>query len=133
MGLSKNNGKQIENELTLFYNFCPSKKIVAVTGTRGKTTTVNWIAHLLKSRNSDTLVIGNSPEKPFLQEIKKCKEDTDIIIEVPSFHLEICDKSEFAPHIAVITNLYQDHVNWHKTMEGYMKAKSNIFQTSKRK
>ena len=131
LGLSKNNGKQIENELTLFYNFCPSKKIVAVTGTRGKTTTVNWIAHLLKSRNSDTLVIGNSPEKPFLQEIKKCKEDTDIIIEVPSFHLEICDKSEFAPHIAVITNLYQDHVNWHKTMEGYMKAKSNIFKHQK--
>ena len=48
-----------------------------------------------------------------------------------SFHLEICDKSEFAPHIAVITNLYQDHVNWHKTMEGYMKAKSNIFKHQK--
>lgn len=126
--LSKGSGKQIENELTLFYKFCPTRKIVAVTGTRGKTTTVNWIAHLLKSANPDTLIIGNSPEKPFLQEIKKCSESTNVVLEVPSFHLEICDKAEFAPHVAVITNLYRDHVNWHKTMEGYASAKANIFK-----
>ena len=126
--LAKEAGKQIENELTLFYKFCPSRKIVAVTGTRGKTTTVNWIAHFLKYKNPDTLIIGNSPKNPFLQEIKKCNENTDIVIEAPSFQLEICDKSEFAPHIAVITNLYQDHINRHKSMEGYAEAKGNIFK-----
>jgi UDP-N-acetylmuramoylalanine-D-glutamate ligase len=67
-----------------------------------------------------------------LQEIKKCNENTDVVIEVPSFHLEICDKSEFAPHIAVITNLYRDHINWHKTIEGYAKAKGNIFKHQKK-
>jgi UDP-N-acetylmuramoylalanine--D-glutamate ligase len=125
--LAKEAGKQIENELTLFYKSCSSRKIVAVTGTRGKTTTVNWIAHFLKSRNPDTLIIGNSPEKPFLQEIKKCNENTDVVIEVPSFLLEICDESEFAPHVAVITNLYRDHINRHKTIEEYAKTKGNIF------
>ncbi len=129
--LARETGKQIENELTLFYKFCPSRKIVAVTGTRGKTTTVNWTAHFLRFRNPDTLIIGNSPEKPFLQEIKKCNEGTDIVIEVPSFHLEICDKSEFAPHVAVITNLYRDHINRHKNMEEYALTKSNIFKSQK--
>lgn len=126
--LARKNGKQIENELTLFYKFCPSRKIVAVTGTRGKTTTVNWIAHFLKSKNQNTMIIGNSPEKPFLQEIKKCGKNTDVVIETPSYHLEICDQSDFIPHIAVITNLYRDHINRHKNMEGYAMAKSNIFK-----
>ncbi|MFH0804214.1 MAG: UDP-N-acetylmuramoyl-L-alanine--D-glutamate ligase [Candidatus Zambryskibacteria bacterium] len=129
--LARKAGKQIENELTLFYKFCPSRKIVAVTGTRGKTTTVNWIAHFLKSGNPNTLVIGNTPEKPFLQEIKKCNADTQVVIEAPSFQLEICSESEFAPHIAVITNLYRDHINRHKSMEEYAKAKSNIFRHQK--
>jgi len=126
--LARQAGKQIENELTLFYKFCQSLKIVAVTGTRGKTTTVNWIDHLLKSQNFNTLVLGNSPDKPLLQEIKKCKKDTFVVIEAPSFLLEICDKSEFVPHIAVITNLYQDHINRHKDMEGYALVKGNIFK-----
>lgn len=126
--IARKAGKQIENELSLFYKFCPSKKIVAVTGTRGKTTAVNWISHLLKSKNPNTLVLGNSPEKPLLQEIKKCNQDTQIILEVPSFLLEICDTSEFAPHIAVITNIYQDHINRHGTMEQYAKVKGNIFK-----
>lgn len=126
--LARENGKQIENELTLFYKFYPSKKIVAVTGTRGKTTTVNWIAHFLKSQNPNTLIIGNSPEKPFLQEIKKCDESTNIVVEVPSYHLEIVDENNFKPHIVVITNIYRDHINRHKTMEEYALAKANIFK-----
>jgi UDP-N-acetylmuramoylalanine--D-glutamate ligase len=129
--LAREAGKQIENELTLFYKFCPSKKIIAITGTRGKTTTTNWIAHFLKSKNSDTLILGNSPDKPLLQEIKKCDENTDVVMEVPSFLLEICDKSKFTPHIAVITNLYRDHLNRHKDMNGYAKAKANVFKYQK--
>lgn len=129
--LARGAGKQIENELTLFYKFCPSRTMVAVTGTRGKTTTVNWIAHLLKSKNPDTLIIGNSPERPFLQEVDKCNPNTYVVIEAPSFLLEICDKSAFAPHIAVITNLYMDHINRHKSMEAYATVKSNIFKHQK--
>lgn len=129
--LARKSGKQIENELTLFYKFCPNKNIVAITGTRGKTTTVNWTAHLLKARNSDILIVGNSPDKPFLQEIKKCNADTQVVTETPSYHLEICGKSEFTPHVAVITNLYQDHINRHGSMEEYARVKGNIFKHQK--
>lgn len=126
--IARKAGKQIENELSLFYKFCPSKKIVAVTGTRGKTTTVNWIAHLLKSKNSNTLILGNTPERPLLQEINSCNKDSQIVIEAPSFLLEICDTSEFAPHVAVITNIYRDHINRHESMEEYARVKGNIFK-----
>lgn len=120
-------GKQIENELTLFYKFCPTKNIIAITGTRGKTTTVNWTAHILKSKFPDTKILGNDPNKPLLQEIKGCNQDSLVVIEAPSFLLEICGGSNFVPHVAVITNLYADHLNRHKTMEGYALAKANIF------
>jgi len=126
--IAKKAGKQIENELSLFYKFCPSKKIVAITGTRGKTTTVNWTAHLLKSKNSNTLVLGNTPDRPLLQEIYNCKKDSQIVMEAPSFLLEICDTSEFKPQVAVVTNIYRDHINRHKNMEEYARVKSNIFK-----
>jgi len=121
-------GKRIENELTLFFLFSKSKNIVAVTGTRGKTTTVNWTAHLLKSLNPNTFILGNSPEKPLLQEIKNVKEGDFLVLEVPSYNLEIVDDKNFKPHIAVITNLYRDHLSRHKTMENYASTKANIFK-----
>jgi UDP-N-acetylmuramoylalanine--D-glutamate ligase len=126
--LARKSGKQIENELTLFYKFCPSRQIVAVTGTRGKTTTTNWIYHLLKSTDANTFIIGNSPEKPFLQEIKNVDENSFVVLEVPSYQLELVDESNFKPHIAIITNLYRDHINRHKSMEEYAKAKGHIFK-----
>lgn len=127
--LSKENGKQIENELSLFYRFCRSNNTVGITGTRGKTTTVNWTAHLLQSK-----IIGNSPLNPFLGDGLNCKEDEKIVLEVPSFQLELLGEhvdsqnSKLAPHVAVITNLYRDHINRHKSMEGYAVAKANIFK-----
>ena len=125
--IAKKNKKQIENELTLFYKFCPSLNIIAVTGTRGKTTTVNWTGHFIKNKRPYCLIVGNSPEKPLIDILGKIKKDTPIIIEEPSFLLENVKDSN-APHIAVITNLYRDHINRHQTMEKYALTKSNIFK-----
>jgi len=103
--LARENGKQIENELTLFYKFVECNKIVAITGTRGKTTTTNWTAHILKSFDSHTILFGNSTDKPFLGEIKNVSKESLIVMEVPSYHLELVNKDNFKPDIAVITNL----------------------------
>ena len=130
--LGRKNGAQIENELTLFYKFCPSKKIIAVTGTRGKTTTANWTAHLLKSHNPNTALIGNDPNTPFLGSIDKCGEDTNVVIESPSYQLEtLYEDPRLSPHIAIITNISRDHINRHKSMKGYALAKANIFRNQK--
>lgn len=121
-------GKQIENELTLFYKFAKFKTSIGITGTRGKTTTTNWIGHIIKSAGLNVKVLGNDPEKPFLSEIENCDEDTVAVIEMPSFQLEMFGECGKAPHVAVITNLYQDHLSRHKTMESYALAKANIFK-----
>ncbi len=125
--LARKNGKQIENELTLFYKFCPTKNIVAITGTRGKTTTATWIDHLLRSHFLNVVLVGNSPERPFLQEINKVHENSIVVMEVPSYHLEIVDKDNFRAKVAIITNIYQDHLARHHSMEEYVMVKSNIF------
>ncbi len=129
--IARGAGKTIENELTLFYKFNSCKTTVSITGTRGKTTTTNWIAHILNSAGEKAMVVGNDPEKPFLSEIENCDKETVAVVETPSFQLEIFGDSGMAPHVAVITNLYQDHLSRHKTMESYALAKANIFKNQK--
>lgn len=131
--IARDHGKKIENELTLFYAACPSRTTVAVTGTRGKTTTVHWTAYFLKGLNADALISGNSPENPLLGTLKKIEMQTPVVIEAPSFLLEIAGiaESNFAPHVAVITNIFQDHLNRHGTLENYAAIKGNIFRKQK--
>lgn len=131
--IARKAGKQIENELTLFYKFAKFKTAIGITGTRGKTTTTNWTVHILKSAGINARILGNDPEKPFLSEIYNCGDDTVAVIETPSFQLEIFDTAGVAPHVAVITNIYRDHINRHKTMEGYALAKANIFKNQTEK
>src|SRR3989344_7064872 len=126
--LARKSGKQIENELTLFYKFCKSKNVVAVTGTRGKTTTVNWIHHFLKQKDPQAVLCGNSPENPFLGSLESIGEDTLVVLETPSFQLEMVTPDVPTPHVAVITNIYQDHLNRHKTIQNYASIKANIFR-----
>ena len=131
--LAVKNGKQIENELTLFFKFCPSRNIVAITGTRGKTTVVNWIYHILRSKYPDTVLAGNSFENPFLKMVDKCTKESKVVLEVPSYHLELLEEEnpKYAPKVAVITNVYQDHLNRHGSLENYARTKANIFKNQK--
>ncbi len=125
---AKENGKVIENELSLFYKLCNTINTVGITGTRGKTTTVNWTAHLLEAP-----IVGNSPDNPFLGD-RVSQNLERLVLEIPSFQLELVGEYtdsldyKLSPHVAVITNLYRDHINRHKTMEGYALAKANIFK-----
>lgn len=120
-------GKEIQNELTLFYAYCPHGQIVAITGTRGKTTTTNWVAHLLRGAFSKTSIAGNSPDAPLLKE-GMTDAGAPVVIEAPSFLLEHTIRAEFRPNIAIITNIYQDHLNRYQGIEDYAATKGNIFK-----
>ncbi len=124
--LARELGKQIENEATIFYRLCP-KPIVAVTGTRGKTTTANWVGHFLSSVKK-TIVAGNSYIEPLLKTLNGVNQYHTVVNEIPSYHLEFFDPDIPAPEIAVVTNLFQDHLNRHVTMGNYALAKSAIFK-----
>lgn len=118
-------GIPVENEATLFFKEakCP---IVGITGTRGKTTTTHWINHFLGAKYRSSIA-GNSTEYQFLKIVDRTTKLDWVTSEIPSFHLELFNEEMRKPDIAVITNLYQDHLNRHLTMEGYADAKANLF------
>ncbi len=120
-------GKSIENELTLFMRYVTHGDVVAITGTRGKTTTSQWTAHLLRGLYPDTLLAGNSPDSPLLQQ-RDLTGKTPVVIEAPSFLLEHAARAGFHPRVAVITNISQDHLNRYTGIDHYADTKANIFR-----
>ncbi len=124
--LAQKLGKTVANEATIFYAHW-SKKTVAVTGTRGKTTSVNWINYFLQGVCRSVLT-GNSYSRPLLSIVDQQNKYDVAVTELPSFLLELFDQVERGPDIAVITNLSQDHLNRHGTMAEYAQAKAHIFK-----
>jgi len=122
--------KFIENEISLFFRF-NSNPIIAVTGSRGKTTTTNWIGHLMRGKYNNVVVGGSTPDNPALSFLDKLKPNIPVILEISSFQLELLKLKYKAPKIAIITNLYMDHLNHHSNMKDYACAKANIFQNQK--
>ena len=114
----------VENEITIFFRF-NTNPVIGITGTRGKTTTTNWIAYLLKGKFSQTIKGGNTPDSPVLSFLDKLKPKQPVVLELSCFQLELLQ--HYSPHIAVITNLYRDHLNRYKTMKNYARTKANIF------
>ena len=114
--------KRVVNEGSLFYDEW-KKKIVGITGTRGKTTTANWAHHFITS----SVLAGNSTTKPFMSVPDNSSRYAVAVTETSSFILELFGLARRGPDVAVITNLYQDHLNRHGTMQKYAEAKANIF------
>lgn len=125
---AKKQGKIITSATQIFFdNF--KGTIVGVTGTKGKSTTSSLIYEVLKQGGKDVYLIGNIG-KPALDLLDDLTENSVIVFELSSFQLEDLSKS---PHIAVITNLYPEHLDHHGDLSAYIEAKSNItnYQTAK--
>ena len=101
--------------------------IIGVTGTKGKSTTSSLIYQVLKDQNIDCLLLGNVGN-PIFDYIDDIKEDTKLVIEMSSYQLETAKHS---PHISIILNLYEDHLNYHGTLEEYHYSKLNIYKYQK--
>lgn len=115
-------GVVVTSEMELFFDFCPCK-IIAITGSDGKTTTTTIIASILKQEGFNVHVGGNIG-KPLLCELQNINRDDVCVVELSSFQLLSMRKS---PDIAVITNISKNHLDVHKSMDEYIKAKQNIF------
>ena len=94
-----------------------------MTGTNGKTTTVSLIGEILKSKYTDTHVVGNIGN-PFTAEALETEEQSATVCEVSSFQLESI--VDFRPDVAAITNITPDHLDRHKTMKNYIMIKESI-------
>jgi UDP-N-acetylmuramoylalanine--D-glutamate ligase len=120
----------LTSPMKLFFDLCPSKNIIGVTGTKGKGTTASLIYEILKTAGKRVWLGGNIGVAPF-EFIDKIKNNDWVVLELSSFQLEDMTVS---PRIAVITNLYSEHLapadpnnpNYHKSLEDYFWAKWNI-------
>lgn len=98
--------------------------VIGVTGTKGKTTTTSLIGAMLKAGGKDVKVCGNIGI-PMLDALASATSNTLFVVELSSYQLS---ELETSPHIAVVTNLYNDHVDYHGTKEQYWEAKRNIMR-----
>jgi len=117
-------GAQIEMEMTLFFRLCPAP-IIAVTGTKGKTTTATLTAHLLKTWRSDTILAGNMRISALAQ-LSLIGPQTPVVLELSSFVLEGLGAAGLSPALAAITNIHPDHLDRYGSMPAYIAAKAAI-------
>lgn len=119
-------GSQITSEMEVFMNLCPAK-IVAVTGSDGKTTTASIIAELLYA-SGYRVHLGGNIGKPLLCELDEIDKDDFAVLELSSFQLHSINVS---PQIAVITNISQNHLDKHVSYEDYVESKKRVFINQK--
>ncbi len=119
----KSFGMPVIGELELAARFIQGK-ILAITGSNGKTTTTAIAGAMLSGAGLPTLVGGNIGV-PVVSLIEESTPETWSVLEVSSFQLETT--VEFHPHIAVILNITPDHLDRHGTFENYAMAKERIF------
>ena len=116
-------GSELTSEMEVFFQVCPCP-IIAVTGSDGKTTTTTIIAELLKAAGYIVHVGGNIGH-PLLCEAGNMRASDYAVLELSSFQLMSMTCS---PHIAVVTNLAPNHLDWHRDMDEYVWAKENLIR-----
>ncbi|MCX6356966.1 MAG: UDP-N-acetylmuramoyl-L-alanine--D-glutamate ligase, partial [Candidatus Aureabacteria bacterium] len=117
-------GMPVISELELAARCCRSR-IIAVTGTNGKTTTVTLLERVLCKAGRDATACGNIG-RPFSEVAAAGRQPELVVLEVSSFQLEAI--REFRPWIAVALNIADDHLDRYADMRAYTKAKAAIFK-----
>jgi len=122
-----NSGAELSSEMELFLELTPAR-IFAITGSDGKTTTTTISYKLLEKEfeNTDTnIYVGGNIGTPLLSKVGEMTERDICVLELSSFQLFTMKRS---PERAVITNLSPNHLDWHKDMDEYIGAKTNIYK-----
>lgn len=120
---AEKNGAVISSEMELFFEVCPAK-IIAVTGSDGKTTTTSLIYDMLK-RGGYNCYLGGNIGRPLLCDAENMTADDIAVVELSSFQLHTMKKSA---DIAVITNVTPNHLDWHTDFNEYAESKKAIFK-----
>lgn len=115
-------GAKITSEMEVFFEVCPCR-LIAVTGSDGKTTTTTLISEMLKAQGY-TVWLGGNIGTPLLPLCPQMKDTDYAVVELSSFQLMDMTRS---PARAVVTNLAPNHLDVHKDMDEYVEAKKNIF------
>src|SRR6202047_1887650 len=117
-------GENVIGEIELAAQFFPGR-IVAITGSNGKTTTTTLAGEIVAAGGFSTAVGGNIGT-PAISLVEQAKPDTVVVLEVSSFQLETIQT--FRARVAVVLNITPDHLDRHRTFDAYTNAKARIFE-----
>jgi len=114
---------KISSQLQLFLSFFNGKTI-GITGTKGKSTTSSLLYRIIKEQNHNVTLLGNIGT-PIFDSLDILKDDTFVVLEISSHQLEYMRKS---PNIAVLLNVFEEHLDHYHSFIDYSNAKYNIFK-----
>lgn len=117
-------GQKVTTEMEVFFKFCPSK-IIAVTGSNGKTTTTTLISKFLEKQGRKVYLGGNIG-KALMPELETITENDIAVVELSSFQLLTMGNMKNTPDVAVVTNIECTHQDHHISLDEYVDAKRNI-------
>ncbi|HEY6968833.1 MAG TPA: UDP-N-acetylmuramoyl-L-alanine--D-glutamate ligase [Candidatus Angelobacter sp.] len=117
-------GIPVIGEVELAFRFLQGK-VIAITGSNGKTTTTTLVGEILSKSGKKTLVGGNIGT-PVISLAGKSSPEHLLVLEISSFQLETIE--QFRPWIATILNITPDHLDRHRTFQAYIDAKARIFE-----
>ena len=119
----RDRGVEIIGELELASRWLRGR-VIAITGTKGKSTTTTLVGRMLEAAGK-TVLVGGNIGVPLSAQVDQSTDDTLHVVETSSFQLETT--STFRPWIAVWLNLADDHLDRHPSIEAYVDAKARIF------
>ena len=117
---------KLERDLNLYWQNITFQKVIAITGTNGKSTTTKLVGDMFKKKNIPTFVGGNLGV-PVMNSLLRKNNYSHHVIELSSFQLELINN--FNPTISVLLNLSPDHLNRYRNFNDYINQKKNIFST----
>lgn len=113
----------IESDIGIFLQSTHAP-IIAITGTKGKSTTASLLQHIFRLGHIRANLAGNIRVSPLFL-INKVSSSSPVILELSSWQLEDIAKLRFQPHVAIVTNIMQDHLNTYSSCKNYVRAKEN--------
>lgn len=118
-------GVPVEMDSSLFFLNSPTNDIIGVTGSKGKTTAANAIAHMLGA-----IAVGTDGISP-LGKLKDVSKDSTVVFELSSWRLEALAPHHISPRVAIVTSIYREHLNTYQDFQEYIDAKKIIIRHQK--
>lgn len=128
--LARKNNVPVEMDSSLFFKLSPTKNIIGVTGSKGKSTTTHFLQQALLRKSTSVIKIGTEGTSP-LAALKDVTEKSTVVFELSSWRLEALDDFHISPHTGILTSLYRDHLNTYDSFDSYLQTKQVIFKYQK--
>ena len=126
LAAARDAGVPITSEIRLLAQRLPSReRVIGVTGSAGKSTVTAMVGHILKQQQSNIWVGGNLGGS-LLDNLDDIAADDWVVLELSSFMLHGLAEDKWSPHVAVVTNLVPNHLDWHGSLDAYVTAKQAI-------